>query len=113
MSDLLYSSPYDALRDADTSGGLAGKEMISGSSCNHLIYDTKTADWQLWISEKGLLPCRLEIKYKRQKQDSFYRITFSKWNLNPQVKKDLFVSKIPEGYVRIPILERVVLQPKP
>jgi hypothetical protein len=110
MSDILYSSPYDAFIDDQTRGGLKDKEMIEGSSCNHLAYVGAAVDWELWISEKDSLPCRLEMKYKGEKGVSFYRITFSKWNLKPQVKPDVFTSKIPDGYVRIPILERVVVE---
>lgn len=110
MSDILYSSPYDAFMDDQTHGGFKGKENIEASSCSHIAYVGAAVDWDLWINEKDSLPCRLEMKYKGEKGISFYRITFSKWNLNPQVKAETFTSKIPEGYVRIPILERVELQ---
>lgn len=110
MSDVLYSSPYDAFMDAQTKGGFAGKEKIDGSACNHLIYAGEVVDWQLWVDEKSSLPCRLEMTYKKQTGPPFYRITFSRWNLKPQIKADAFLFKIPDGYVRIPILERVLLQ---
>ena len=109
MSDILYSSPYDAFMDAQTHGGFKGKEMIESSTCSHLAYTGASVDWELWINEKDSLPCKLEMKYKGEKGVSFYRITFSKWNLKPQVKSDAFASKIPDGYVRIPILERVLV----
>ena len=107
MSDVLYSSPYDAFMDEQTKGGFTGKEVIDGSSCSHLSYTNPSVDWQLWISDKDSLPCKLEMKYKADKGISFYRITFSKWNLKPQLKKNAFDAVIPDGYVRIPILERV------
>jgi hypothetical protein len=110
MSDVLYSSPYDAFMDAKTKGGFAGKESIDGSSCNHLSYSAEAVDWQLWIDEKSSVPCRLEMTYKQQPGKPFYRITFSNWNFSPKTNEDAFSSKIPEGYVRIPILERVLLQ---
>jgi hypothetical protein len=112
MSDILYSSPYDAFIDDQTRGGFKDKEVIEGSSCNHLAYIGAAVDWELWINEKDSLPCKLEMKYKGEKGVSFYRITFSNWNLKPQLKQDAFASKIPEGYVRIPILERVVVDKK-
>lgn len=112
MSDVLYSSPYDAFMDAQTRGGFVGKEVIEGASCNHLVYSGVAADWQLWIGEKDSLPCRLEMTYKTQPGPPFHRITFSKWNLSAPVKDDMFAFKIPAGYSRIPMLERVVLQPQ-
>lgn len=111
MSDVLYSSPYDAFMDGQTRGGFMGKEVIDGSSCSHLAYVSASVDWQLWINDKNSLPCRLEMKYKAEKGISFYRITFSKWNLKPKLEADAFAFKIPDGYVRIPIVERVVTQP--
>jgi hypothetical protein len=111
MSDVLYSSPYDAFLNGQSRGGFEGKEVIDNVSCNHLSYTGASVDWQLWISEKDSLPCQLEMKYKTDKGNSLYKITFSNWNLKPKIKKDVFAFKIPEGHVRIPILERVILQP--
>ena len=113
MSDVLYSSPYDAFMDAKTKGGFVGKEVIEGASCNHLVYSGVAADWQLWIGEKDSLPCRLEMTYKTEPGPPFHRITFSKWNLSAQVKDGTFAFKIPEGFSRISMLERVILQTAP
>ena len=110
MSDILYSSPYDAFMDAQTHGGFKAKEKIESSTCSHLAYTGASVDWELWINEKDSLPCKLEMKYKGEKGVSFYRIIFSKWKLKPQVKSDAFASKVPDGYVRIPILERVLVK---
>jgi len=112
MSDVLYSSPYDAFMSAQTQGGYSGKEALNGSSCGHLVYSSNSVDWQLWIDEKTSLPCKLEMTYKKEKGHSFYRITFSKWNLSAKIPENAFASKIPEGYVRIPILERVAIHHK-
>lgn len=111
ISDVLYSSPYDAFMDAQTRGGFVGKEKINGAACNHVVYAGKAVDWQLWIDDQTLLPCRLEMTYKKESQNPFYRITFSNWNLSAVVKENAFTPRIPEGYVRIPILERVLLRP--
>lgn len=107
MSDLLYSSPYDAFMDAKTQGGFVGKEPINGASCSHLSYTGAFVDWQLWIDEKTSLPCRLEMTYKRSDRPQFFQITFSNWNFSPKIRDDAFTYKIPEGYARIPMLERV------
>lgn len=111
VSDILYSSPYDALMDAQTQGGLVGKEKINGSLCSHVIYAGTAVDWQLWIDDRTSLPCRLEMTYKKASGNPFYRITFDKWNLSAKPKEDAFTFKIPQGYARIPILERVLLRP--
>jgi hypothetical protein len=110
MSDIIYSSPYDAFMDNQTHGGFLGHENIDGSSCSHLDYTNPAVDWQLWINDKSSLPCKLEMKYKTDKGNSIYKITFSNWNIKAAIKSDLFAAKIPEGYVRIPILEKVTIQ---
>lgn len=110
MSDVLYSSPYDAFVDSQTKGGFAGNESINGSTCGHLAYTAPLVDWQLWIDSKTSLPCKLELTYKKETGNTFYRITFSNWNLSAKISDAAFAFKIPEGAVRIPMLERVLLQ---
>lgn len=111
MSDLLYSSPYDAFMDNQTKGGFVGKETLDKSSCSHLAYTSALVEWQLWIDDDTSMPCQLEMKYKGEKGISHYRIRFSKWDLKPKIEADTFAFRIPDGFVRIPMLERVVVQP--
>lgn len=110
MSDILYSSPYDAFIDEQTQGGFAGMGKIGDSSCGHLVYTNPAANWELWIDEKTQLPCKLQITYKKDTGHSFYSLTFSNWNFSPQVKDDAFAAKVPQDYVRIAMLERVLLR---
>lgn len=111
VSDLLYSSPYDAFIDGQTRGGWVGAQVINGASCQQLSYSSSAVDWKLWINEKTSLPCQLEMTYKKENGNPFYRISFTKWNLFAPLPQGAFAYKIPEGYVRIPMLERVVLKP--
>jgi hypothetical protein len=113
MSDVLYSSPYEAFMDDETKGGFTGKENIEGTSCSHLNYTSPLVDWQLWINDESSLPQQLELKYKTEKGNSLYKINFSNWNLKPELKPNLFKFVIPEGYVKIPILERVANSQQP
>ncbi len=110
MSDILYSSPYDAFMAGGSKGGMVGVEQIDGASCSHLSYQNEAANWHLWINEKDSLPCRLEIQYKEEEGQPISQITFHNWNLAAVVQDDAFAFKIPNGYERIPILERVRLK---
>jgi len=117
ISDLLYSSPYDAYIGPDTTGGLVGKETVNGESCDHLSFQDVGADYQLWISDKTSLPCRLTITYKPDVEDpeaenkgEVYDITFKNWNLSPKITDQDFAFKIPKGYERLPIMEKVLLE---
>jgi hypothetical protein len=112
MSDLLYSDPYDAYIGPDTTGGVVGKEVIEGASCDHLSFEDTAADYQLWISEKDSLPRKLVINYKEDEGKPASQIIFRNWNLSAKVTDKDFTFVIPKGYERIPILERVKLVPK-
>jgi hypothetical protein len=109
ISDFIYSSPYEAFMSAKASGGYVGKQQIEGVSCSHLKYKGDAADWQLWINDETLLPCKFEITYKENPGVPFYSIIFTNWDLTPEIKADTFTHKIPQGYERLPIMERVRL----
>jgi hypothetical protein len=109
ISDFVYSSPYEAFMTANATGGYAGKQQIEGVSCSHLTYKGEAADWQVWINDETSLPCKFEITYKENPGVPFYSIIFTNWNFTPEIKRDTFTYKIPEGYERLPIMERVRL----
>lgn len=106
MSDVLYSSPYQAFMDEQTKGGFTGTEKINGATCNRLSYSSPTADWRLWVDDRTSLPCRLEMTYKKQAAKTSFVITFRDWNLSPQIREGTFAFRVPEDYARIPILQR-------
>jgi hypothetical protein len=117
ISDLLYSSPYDAYIGPETKGGLVGKEMVNKESCDHLSFEDVGANYQLWLSEKTSLPCRLTITYKPDAEDAeaeargeVYDITFKNWNVAPKITDQDFAFHIPKGYSRLPIMEKVILE---
>jgi hypothetical protein len=110
MSDILYSSPYEAFMAGGSKGGFVGVEQIEGASCSHLSYQNKAVAWHLWINEKDSLPCKLQIQYKETEGQPVSEITFRNWNLAANVKENAFAFNIPAGYERIPILERVRLK---
>jgi hypothetical protein len=113
VSDIVYSSPYDAYMTGNPKGGLVGQEQIEGSQCNHLSYATDAANWELWINITDDLPCKLKITYTDDPAAPVHVVTFRNWNLAPQIAPDKFTFQIPEGYERIPILERVRLTENP
>jgi len=112
MSDLLYADPYDAYIGPETTGGVVGKETIEGASCDHLSFQDTAAQYQLWISDKDFLPRKLVINYTEDEGQPASQITFRNWNLSAKVTDQEFAFKIPKGYERIPILERVKLVDK-
>jgi len=108
MADIITSSPYDSLMTTDTRGGYVGEETIEGAKCHHLSYQHQILDWEIWIRAEGdPLPCKLQITYKQDPGKPKSIMTFKNWNLAAQIKDETFVHRIPEGYERIALLERV------
>ncbi|PWT89783.1 MAG: hypothetical protein C5B54_08340 [Acidobacteria bacterium] len=112
MSDVLYSNPYESLISPETKGGPAGDEKIGGILCHHSAYQDAATKWEIWISDKDALPCKLKIVFEEQERKTVSVINFSNWNLSPKVSDQDFVAKIPDGYERIPVMERVHLVPR-
>lgn len=112
VSDLMYSSPYDSFMEAKATGGVVGTETIEGQPCDHLSYKTEFVDWDLWVSQKDSLPYQLEMKDKGDSRNPYAKITFKNWNLNAQATDKDFAFVIPDGYHRIPIMEKVRIEEK-
>jgi hypothetical protein len=108
VSDFLYSSPYDSFADREATGGWVRRTTVDGRSCEEVAYSLKAVDFTLSMTTaEPTLPCQVEITYKAEPGRPVSRLVFSKWNLQPQAPDTLFVAHVPQGYERIPIVERV------
>ena len=105
-ADLLYSSPYDALVSADTTGGWVGEEQIEGAPCDHLAYQNPVVDWEIWVTQARHGVKRLQITYKEDPGKPVTRVTFKDENLAPTLEKGTFTAKVPDGYTRIRLVRR-------
>jgi hypothetical protein len=105
MGDILYSDPYAAFIGDSTRGKIVGDEEIGGVKCQHLAFTDPVVDFEVWV-ENGQrpLPCRVNITYKTLDGPPRASITFSDWNLSPQVPPDQFTASVPSDYRRIPVV---------
>jgi hypothetical protein len=63
ISDILYSSPYDALISSGTRGGVIGTDYLNGFKADHLAFTHDVVDFEIWIRSEGpALPVRLKIR---------------------------------------------------
>jgi hypothetical protein len=108
-ADLLYSSPYDALMTADTTGGWTGIQKIGDLTCDHLAYQQKVVDWEIWLGEARRLPCQIRIVYKNEPGQPAIMVTYSDLDLSPKVTDETFVAKIPDGFERIKIMRHATV----
>jgi hypothetical protein len=116
VSDLMYSSPYDSFTGSNSKGGIVGTQSVEGKLCDHLAYKTDAVDWELWIGKSDSLPYQLVLIYKENTRNPRSQVIFKNWNLNASATDKDFAFNIPQGYQRIPIMEKVRLveqtQPK-
>jgi len=107
MGDLFYSSPEKALLSDTTAGGYIGTETVAGTACSHLAFQDTGVDWELWLPVKGEpLPKRLKITQKSRTGKPVADLTFTAWDLAPQITDASFVPKLPAEYEGIAILQR-------
>ena len=107
MGDLFYSSPQKALLSDTTTGGYAGTENVGDTSCYHLAFHDVGVDWEIWLPVQGEpLPKRLKIVQKRRTGQPVADLTFTAWNLAPEISDATFVPNVPADYEGIAILQR-------
>jgi hypothetical protein len=110
-ADLLYSSPYDALMTADTTGGWVNTEQVDTRTCEHLSYRQSVVDWQLWLTaDDRRLPCKVQITYKNDPGSPVTSVVFRDWSSAPEVTDATFTAAIPEGYRRIRLMRYATVE---
>jgi hypothetical protein len=111
-ADLHYSSPYDALMTADTTGGWVNTEAVDTRTCEHLSYQQAVVDWQIWLNQTNMLPCQILITYKTQEGQPTARIVFTDLNESPAIADTTFAATVPDGYKRIKIMRYATVEDK-
>ena len=107
MGDLFYGSAEKALLTDTTAGGYAGVEKVGDTSCTHLAFHDSGVDWDLWLPQQGdLLPKRFKVVSKARTGQPVIDVTFTAWNLAPQVDDATFTPKVPAEYEGIALLQR-------
>ncbi len=107
MGDLFYSSAAKALLSDTTTGGYAGTENVGSTPAVHLAFKDVGVDWELWLPVQGdPLPLRLKVVQKSRKGQPTVDLTFTSWDLAPQITNATFVPKVPAEYQGIAIVQR-------
>ena len=107
MGDLFYGSAEKALLSDTTTGGYVGTENVGDTPCVHLAFQDVGVDWELWLPAQGEpLPKRFKVVQKRRTGQPVVDVTFTAWNLAPQITDATFVPKVPADYEGIAVLQR-------
>ena len=103
-ADLIFSNPYQALTHGVTSGMYVGESLVGGVDTHHLAFQTKDADWQIWIlSGDQPLPVKLAITDRRRSGSPKYMAVFSGWEISPTFDQSIFIFTPAEGDRKIDI----------
>jgi len=108
-ADLLYTSPYDGMMTKDTTGGWVDVQKVGDLTCDHLAYRQNVVDWEIWLGEARRLPCQVKITYKNEPGQPATTVTYSDFDVSPQVSDETFTAKIPDGYQRIKIMRHATV----
>ena len=107
MGDLFYGSAEKALLSDTTTGGYVGTENVGDTRCVHLAFQDVGVDWELWLPVQGdPLPKRFKVLQKQRTGQPVVDLTFTAWDLAPQVTDATFVPKVPAEYEGIAMLQR-------
>ena len=107
VADFVYSSPAKALLTSTTTGGWVARETVDGKPADHLAFKDTGVDWEVWIPASGdPVPLKAIVKLTDTKRLRKVEVTFSDWNLAPQIAGDRFNPKVPADYEGIAMLQR-------
>ena len=107
LGDLFYSTPQNALLSETTTGGYAGIENVGDTRCYHLAFRDTGVNWEVWLPVDGApLPKRFKVEQTRRKGQPVTDVTFTAWNLSPQLTDATFVASVPADFEGIAILQK-------
>ena len=98
LGDLLSNQPCAQM--TTKAGYTVGKSKVDGVVCDHLFFQGKDVDWQIWIEEGGAkLPRKIIITEKKLKMSPQFTAVLSNWKTGEDAKGN-FTFEVPEGFTR-------------
>ena len=107
MADLLYADPYSTFTQHLISGAYLGKRTVRGRAAHHLSFESKGADFELWVAADGApVPLRFAITYVTLPGEPLFLAEFDRWNLSPYLDPGMFSFTPPKGAKELPFARR-------
>ncbi len=98
VADLLYSKPAKAAEEFLLSGAYIGLRMVAGVPCHHLSFESRGADWQVWIKDGAdPVPCRLVVTSVTKDEQPELIATFRDVTIDAEVSDAVFRFRAPSG----------------
>lgn len=95
-ADILIAEPYAALTDGLTSALYVGQSTLKplsgqeGVKTDHLVFENKEVQWQVWIGSVDHLPRLVVATYLDDVSEPSYTVEFGGWKLNETVDAATF-----------------------
>jgi hypothetical protein len=107
LADFLFADPYKVFTENVESGTYVGLHQVGKVKCHHLAFRQRLLDWQIWIDAGDQpLPRKLLITYKREVDQPQYTALIHRWDVNPELKANLFQFQPPAGVRKVDFLNR-------
>lgn len=104
--DLVYPDVYPLLMQNVTFAKVVGKAVVSGVTCDHLVFSRPGVDFQVWVADKGQpLPYKYVVTDRSTPERLSVGTVMSKWNVAPKVTDATFSFVPPQGTRKIPFMQ--------
>ncbi len=105
ISDLLFADPYAALTDGIIIAEYVGEHRAGGRKCHHLLFESETVAWQIWIDSDGPpLPRKLVVAALEQPGTPQYIVFFDAWKFEKSLERESFEFRPPSDAERVELL---------
>ena len=82
-------------------------ENVGDTPCYHLAFRDIGVNWEIWLPVEGApLPKRLKVEQTKRKGQPVTDVTFTAWNVAPQVTDATFAASVPSDFEGIAILQK-------
>jgi hypothetical protein len=106
LADLLYSNINETFSQDLISSEYLGIREVDGVPCHHLSFESKGADWQIWIEADATpVPRRFAIDFVPVDHQPQFLAQLDAWSVGGELEDYHFKAAVPEG------VEKVTFEP--
>lgn len=109
LAHLLLSDLSAKVKTSLISAAYMGEVLIDGVNCHHVMFESKDAQWEMWI-EAGItpLPRRFDRMLLNQKGKAQFSAKLNTWKINPPTGPKDFTPEIPYQTDKIPFSPELI-----
>lgn len=98
LADLLYSNLNETFSQDIISSEYIGIRIVDGVPCHQLSFESKGADWQIWIEADATpLPRRFAIDFVTRDSQPQFLAQLDAWSVDGDIEDFNFKATVPES----------------